>query len=89
MSGDGLSVWVLRGIMLRAFIGGYLCGVWVINIETGETLGFLRFEEGVQEIFAVQVLRGIQFPELMEWGDDKLSYSYVLPDEALADVKLP
>ena len=61
------------------------CGVWIINIETGETLGFLRFEEGVQEIFAVQVLRGIQFPELMEWDDEKLAYSYVLPDQALAD----
>ena len=33
------------------------CGVWVLNIETGQTLGFCRFEEGVQEIFAVEVCR--------------------------------
>jgi hypothetical protein len=49
----------------------------------------LRFEEGVQEIFAVQVLRGVRFPEIMEWGDKRLSHSYVLPDEALADVPKP
>ena len=62
------------------------CGVWVVNIETGQTVGFLRFEAGVQEIFAVQVLRGMRFPELLEWNDERLADSYVLPDEALADV---
>jgi uncharacterized protein (TIGR03032 family) len=65
------------------------CGVWVVHIETGETIGFLRFESGVQEIFAVQVLAGMRFPELLEWQDEKLSLSYVLPDEALKDVALP
>jgi tetratricopeptide (TPR) repeat protein len=63
--------------------------VWVVNIETGKTVGFLRFEAGVQEIFAVQVLRGMRFPELLEWNDQRLADSYVLPDEALADVVLP
>lgn len=65
------------------------CGVWVVHIESGRTIGFLRFESGVQEIFAVQVLQGMHFPELLEWEDEKLSLSYVLPDEALAEVALP
>src|SRR6185503_20873341 len=64
------------------------CGVWVVHIETGQTVGFLRFEAGVQEIFAVQVLPGMRFPELLEWNDERLGSSYVLPDEALADVVL-
>ena len=63
-----------------------ICGVWVVNIQTGQMVAFLRFEEGVQEIFAVQVLRGVRFPEIMGWEDERLSHSYVLPDEALADV---
>ena len=54
-----------------------------------KTVGFLRFEVGVQEIFAVQILHGIRFPELLEWNDQRLAHSYVLPDEALADVVLP
>lgn len=65
------------------------CGVWIVNIQTGQTVGFIRFEEGVQEIFAVQVLRDIRFPEMLEFGDPRLNSSYVLPDEALADVALP
>ncbi len=64
------------------------CGVWVVNWQTGETLAFLRFEEGVQEIFAVQILPA-RFPEMLEWQDKLLMTSYVVPDAALAEVALP
>ena len=80
---------VFSGIPLVQRLRERTCGVWVVNIETGKTLGFLRFEAGVQEIFAVQVLRGMRFPELLEWNDQRLADPYVLPDEALADVVLP
>ncbi|MEM7114421.1 MAG: TIGR03032 family protein [Chloroflexota bacterium] len=65
------------------------CGVWIVNIQTGQTVGFIRFEAGVQEIFAVQILRNIRFPDMLEFGDPRLANSYVLPDEALGDVALP
>jgi uncharacterized protein (TIGR03032 family) len=80
---------VFSGIPLVQRLSERTCGVWVVNIETGQTVGFLRFEAGVQEIFAVQVLPGMRFPELLEWNDQRLAHSYVLPDEALADVVLP
>jgi uncharacterized protein (TIGR03032 family) len=77
---------VFSGIPLVERSPERICGIWVVNIETGQTLGFLRFDGGVQEIFAVQILRGMRFPELLEWNDQHLGNSYVLPDEALADV---
>jgi uncharacterized protein (TIGR03032 family) len=79
---------VFSGIPLVDRLKERTCGVWVVHIETGETIGFLRFESGVQEIFAVQALQGMRFPEVLEWGDEKLSLSYVLPDEAMKDVAL-
>lgn len=77
---------VFSGIPLVERLEERTCGVWVVNIQTGETVAFLRFEAGVQEIFAVQILPGVRFPEMLEWGDEHLATSYVLPDEALADV---
>ncbi len=77
---------IFSGIPIVERLEERICGVWVVNIQTGQRVAFLRFEEGVQEIFAVQVLRGVRFPEIMEWEDERLSHSYVLPDEALADV---
>jgi uncharacterized protein (TIGR03032 family) len=80
---------VFSGIPLVERVKERCCGVWVVHLETGETVGFLRFEAGVQEIFAVQVLPGLRFPEVLEWGDERLSHTYVLPDAALAEVARP
>lgn len=74
------------GIPLVDRLEERVCGVWVVDIRNGQTLGFLRFEEGVQEIFAVQVLPNIRYPEMLEFNDKRLSHSYVVPDEALRDV---
>jgi uncharacterized protein (TIGR03032 family) len=62
-----------------------ICGVWVVDTRNGETVAFLRFEEGVQEIFAVQVLPA-RYPDILEGGHPRLNDSYVIPDDALADV---
>ena len=41
-------------------------------------------EDLVQEIFDVQVLPGLRFPEFAEHGSDAVNLSYVVPDDALA-----
>lgn len=62
------------------------CGVWVVDLRTGATVAWLRFEGTVQEIFAVQVLPGILFPDLINEPGATLDSSFVLPDSALPDV---
>jgi len=64
-----------------------MSGVWVVNVDTGRTIAFLKFSGAVQEIFAVHALAGIQFPEIIDDGSDFLKTTYVLPDEALKDVR--
>jgi hypothetical protein len=62
------------------------CGVWVIEIERGQVLAFLKFEEAVQEIFAVALLPGMRFPDLINDDAELVGGSFVLPDAALRDV---
>jgi uncharacterized protein (TIGR03032 family) len=62
------------------------CGVWVVNMQTGETIAFVKFEDAVQEIFAVEVLPGSRYPELVNEDRELLANSYELPDAAIADV---
>jgi uncharacterized protein (TIGR03032 family) len=61
------------------------CGVGVINLTTGQVVGLLRFETGVQEVFAVAVLPGRCYPELINEGD-LLESSFVVPTECLGEV---
>jgi uncharacterized protein (TIGR03032 family) len=62
------------------------CGVWVIDIQRGQVVAFLKFEEAVQEVFAVALLPGIRFPDLINDNAELIGSSFVLPDDALRDV---
>lgn len=64
------------------------CGVWVVDIETGETIGFLVFSGGVQEIFSVQLVPQ-KYPALLDLDDPLLHTSYSIPNEAIKDFTAP
>jgi uncharacterized protein (TIGR03032 family) len=77
---------MFSGLPLTERLKERTCGVWVVDIRSGQVAAFLRFEAAVQEIFAVKVLPGIRFPEILEPTDERIAASYMLPDEALKDV---
>jgi uncharacterized protein (TIGR03032 family) len=65
------------------------CGVCAIDLRSGQVVALLRFESGVQEVFAVTVLPGRRYPDLINDDDKWLEQSFVVPDAALADVPAP
>ncbi|HEV3255738.1 MAG TPA: TIGR03032 family protein [Gemmataceae bacterium] len=77
---------VFSGIPLTERLSERTCGVWVVDVTTGRTVAFLKFEDAVQEIFAVQVLPQVRFPDLINDDSRILSDSFVLPDDALSQL---
>ena len=63
-----------------------ICGVAAVDLETGELLGWVKFDEGVQEIFAVRVLAGCQHPEVLQEDESVVDGVFILPDTALQRV---
>lgn len=61
-------------------------GVAVVDIVTGQPIAWLRFEDQVQEIFAVSVLPGRIWPDVINEDRKLVSSTYDLPDDALRDV---
>ncbi|HEV7767804.1 MAG TPA: TIGR03032 family protein [Thermoanaerobaculia bacterium] len=55
------------------------CGVWLVDTRDGKTMGFVRFEGSVQEIFDVQLLNGVRYPEVLEPTDDHVGAAFILP----------
>jgi uncharacterized protein (TIGR03032 family) len=64
------------------------CGVWVVNIQSGRVIAFVKFEEAVQEVFAVQAVP-FRRPEVLNENTVRLADSFVVPDESLAEVDGP
>ncbi len=62
------------------------CGVWAIDTRSGQIAGFVKFSDAVQEIFAVQALAGLRWPEVLNENQKQIAESYELPDEALRKV---
>ncbi len=68
------------GLPLMERLDERLCGVWAVDPQSGDVVGFLRFEELVQEVFDVALLPGLRYPEIAEEGSDAASSSFVLPE---------
>ena len=63
-------------------------GVWIVDTTDGEIKAFLKFEKGVQEIFAVSALPW-KFPDVINDDMELMGSTYVLSDEVLKNVVQP
>lgn len=62
------------------------CGVWAIDTRSGQVAGFVKFTDAVQEIFAVQALAGLRWPDVINEDRKRADETYELPDEALREI---
>jgi uncharacterized protein (TIGR03032 family) len=61
------------------------CGVWAVHLPSGRVVAFVKFQDALQEIFAVQLINRV-FPDVVYDDLKVLSGSFVVPDEVLAAV---
>jgi uncharacterized protein (TIGR03032 family) len=55
------------------------CGVAAIDLVRGRLLGLLEFHTAVEEIFDVQILPGIRFPEVVGFQKEEVQHTFVVP----------
>lgn len=58
------------------------CGVAVVNLSSGQTIGFLEFQTAVEEIFDVQLLPGLRFPEVVGFQKETVHHTFIIPPDA-------
>ena len=55
------------------------CGVAVVDLRSGQVIAFLEFQTAVEEIFDVQLLPGLRFPEVMGFQQETIQHTFVVP----------
>ncbi len=58
------------------------CGVAVANLHTGQVVAFLEFQTAVEEIFDIQLLPGLRFPEIVGFQKDTVQHTFIIPRHA-------
>jgi uncharacterized protein (TIGR03032 family) len=55
------------------------CGVAAVDLRSGGVIAFLEFQTAVEEIFDVQLLLGLRFPEVIGFQQETIQHTFVVP----------
>lgn len=56
-----------------------LASVAVVDVHRGDQVGMLGCETAVEEIFDVQLLPGLRFPEVIGFQKETVHHTFVVP----------
>src|SRR5262249_40098357 len=55
------------------------CGVAAVDVRSGGVVALLEFQTAVEEIFDVQLLPGLRFPEVIGFQQETIQHTFVVP----------
>jgi uncharacterized protein (TIGR03032 family) len=55
------------------------CGVAVVDLRSGQSIALLEFQTAVEEIFDVQLLPGLRFPDVVGFQKDAIQHTFIVP----------
>ncbi len=53
----------------------------MVDLRSGQVVGFLEFQTAVEEMFDVQLLPGLRFPEVVGFPKESLQHTFIIPRE--------
>ncbi|HMF13114.1 MAG TPA: TIGR03032 family protein [Gemmataceae bacterium] len=69
----------MNGVPLVERRGELKCGVAVVDLRSGRLAALLEFQTAVEEIFDVQLLPGLRFPEVIGFQKDTMHHTFIVP----------
>jgi len=68
------------GLPIAERLNELKCGVAAVDLCSGQIVAFLEFQTAVEEIFDVQVLPGLCFPEVIGFQKETIHHTFIVPD---------
>jgi uncharacterized protein (TIGR03032 family) len=67
------------GLPIAERLAELKCGVAVVDLRRGQIVGLLEFQTAVEEIFDVQILPGLRFPEVLGFQKEAVHHTFIVP----------
>ena len=71
---------IFGGLPVQQRFDKLLCGIAVIDLQNGQTIGTFEFSAGCSEIYDVQLLAGVRQPNVLNVRDDAIRQAFPAPD---------
>ena len=71
----GTKPWLLGVANVRGNL------VPVVDLRDGQMMGLLEFQTAVEEIFDVQLLPDVRFPEVIGFQQETIQHTFIVPPE--------
>src|SRR5262245_34986040 len=55
------------------------CGVAVVDVRSGQSIALLELQTAVEEVFDVQLLPGLRFPEVIGFQQETIQHTFIVP----------
>ena len=68
----------MDGVPLAERRDDLTCGVTAVDLRSGRVVGTLEFRSAVEEIFDVQLLPGVRFPEVVGFQKEDVYHTFVV-----------
>jgi uncharacterized protein (TIGR03032 family) len=72
----------MNGVPLAERRNELKCGIGVVDVRSGRLVAFLEFQSAVEEIFDVQLLPGLRFPEVIGVQKETMQHTFIVPEES-------
>jgi uncharacterized protein (TIGR03032 family) len=69
----------MDGVPLAEHRDQLKCGVGVVDLRRGQVIAFLEFQTAVEEIYDVQLLPGLRFPEVIGFQKETVQHTFIVP----------
>jgi uncharacterized protein (TIGR03032 family) len=69
----------MDGVPLAARRDRLKCGIGVVDLRSGRVEALLEFQAVVEEIFDVQLVLGLRFPEVVGFQKDEIHHTFIVP----------
>jgi len=69
------------GLPIAERLGQLKCGVAVVDLRGGQVVALLEFQTAVEEIFDVQLLPGLRFPEVLGFQQETIQHTFIVPTD--------
>lgn len=67
------------GMPIEKQVQDLQCAIYIVDINTGQTIGFIQFTKGIEELFDIHVMTGTNNPHVVGFEEDTIDGVYVLP----------